>query len=134
MCVIAQTPQSIGRSFSSNVLTLDAMKTKDFYGVLGVERSVSADEIKRAYRNLARKYHPDVSDDPDGERKFKEVGEAYQTLKVPKMRSAYNRSLLPSQPIDWSQLSHGTWLGWLLWMHCWSSWERAWLKTMDTLR
>jgi len=109
------------------------MKTRDFYFILGIEHCASADDIKQAYRRLAHKYHPDVSDDPDGECKFKELGEAYQTLKFPGERSAYDRLLSRSQPIDGPQLSHGAWMGWLLWMHWWSAWESV-LRTTNDLR
>ena len=104
------------------------MKAQDFYSVLGVERSASANDIKRAYRRLAHQFHPDVSDDPEGEDKFKEIGEAYRTLKRSRQRSAYDRSLLPGQSLDDSALVHGAWLGWLLWMQWWNGWERAWLR------
>src|SRR5204863_303384 len=67
------------------------MKYKDYYGVMGVDRKASAEEIKNAYRKLARKYHPDVSKEPGAEEKFKEVGEAYETLKDPDKRAAYDR-------------------------------------------
>ena len=67
------------------------MDFKDYYATLGVKREASADEIKRAYRKLARKYHPDVSKEPDAEARFKEVGEAYEVLKDPEKRAAYDR-------------------------------------------
>jgi curved DNA-binding protein len=67
------------------------MDFKDYYATLDVSREASADEIKRAYRKLARKYHPDVSKEPDAEARFKEVGEAYEVLKDPEKRGAYDR-------------------------------------------
>jgi curved DNA-binding protein len=67
------------------------MKYKDYYGVMGVDRKASAEEIKSAYRKLARKYHPDVSKERGAEEKFKEVGEAYETLKDPQKRAAYDQ-------------------------------------------
>ncbi len=67
------------------------MKYTDYYAVLGVARDAAADAIKKAYRKLARKYHPDVSKDPDGERKFKEVAEAWATLRDPEKRAAYDQ-------------------------------------------
>jgi curved DNA-binding protein len=66
------------------------MKYADYYAALGVERGASADEIKKAYRRLAQKYHPDVSKEPGAEARFKEVAEAYQTLKDPEKRAAYD--------------------------------------------
>jgi curved DNA-binding protein len=83
------------------------MKYKDYYSVLGVDRKASADDIKRAYRKLARKYHPDVSKEPNAEEKFKEVAEAYETLKDPEKRAAFDQlgSFQPGQdfrpPPDW---------------------------------
>ncbi|GAB4279148.1 MAG: DnaJ C-terminal domain-containing protein [Methylomicrobium sp.] len=67
------------------------MEYKDYYKVMGVDKNATQDDIKRAYRKLARKYHPDVSKEPDAEQKFKEVGEAYEVLKDPQKRAAYDR-------------------------------------------
>jgi len=67
------------------------MQYKDYYKVMGLSREASQDEIKRAYRKLARKYHPDVSKEKDAEAKFKELGEAYEVLKDPEKRAAYNQ-------------------------------------------
>ena len=66
------------------------MEYKDYYQIMGVGRDASADDIKRAYRKLARKYHPDVSKEKDAEAKFKEVGEAYEVLRDPEKRAAYD--------------------------------------------
>lgn len=72
------------------------MKTQDYYSILGIDRSASGNEIKKAYRRLAQRFHPDVTDDPNGERKFKAVAEAYRTLKRAETRSAYDRHALPA--------------------------------------
>ena len=66
------------------------MEYKDYYKILGVDRDASADEIKRAYRKLARKYHPDVSSESDAQARFQEVQEAYEVLKDPEKRKAYD--------------------------------------------
>ena len=67
------------------------MQFKDYYETLGVSRATSQDDIKRAYRRLARKYHPDVSKEANAESRFKEIGEAYEVLKDPEKRKAYDR-------------------------------------------
>ena len=67
------------------------MEFRDYYEVVGVARTATQDEIKRAYRKLARKYHPDVSKEKDAEDRFKEVGEAYEVLKDPEKRAAYDQ-------------------------------------------
>jgi curved DNA-binding protein len=67
------------------------MEFKDYYAIMGVKRDATQDEIKRAYRKLARKYHPDVSKESDAETRFKEVGEAYEVLKDPEKRAAYDQ-------------------------------------------
>lgn len=66
------------------------MKYKDYYAALGVPRDADADTIKKAYRKLARQHHPDVSKDAGAEARFKEVAEAYATLKDPEKRAAYD--------------------------------------------
>jgi len=67
------------------------MQYKDYYKIMGLSRDANKDEIKRAYRKLARKYHPDVSKEKDAEAKFKELGEAYEVLKDPEKRAAYDQ-------------------------------------------
>lgn len=68
------------------------MPTKDFYEVLGVSRTASADDIKRAYRGLARRHHPDVAENKvEAEHRFKEINEAYEVLSDPQKRAQYDR-------------------------------------------
>ena len=66
------------------------MKYKDYYAALGVPRDADAEQIKKAYRKLARAHHPDMSKAPEAEARFKDVAEAYQTLKDPEKRAAYD--------------------------------------------
>ena len=73
------------------------MKYKDYYAVLGVPRDADVDQIKKAYRKLARQHHPDMSKEPNAEAQFKEAGEAYATLKDTEKRAAYDQ--LGKQPI-----------------------------------
>ncbi|HLW25914.1 MAG TPA: DnaJ C-terminal domain-containing protein [Steroidobacteraceae bacterium] len=86
------------------------MQYRDYYETLGVARGASAEDIKRAYRKLARKYHPDVSKERNAEARFKEVQEAYEVLKDPEKRATYDqlgRNFRPGQPFrpppDWQQ-------------------------------
>ena len=67
------------------------MEFKDYYTTMGVAREATADDIKRAYRKLSRKFHPDVSKEKNAEARFKEIGEAYEVLKDPEKRSAYDQ-------------------------------------------
>ena len=67
------------------------MEYKDYYKIMSLDRAASPEEIKGAYRKLARKYHPDVSKEANAEVKFKELGEAYEVLKDPKKREQYDQ-------------------------------------------
>jgi curved DNA-binding protein len=84
------------------------MRYKDYYKILGIDKNASEDEIKKAYRKLARKYHPDVNpDNRDAERKFKEINEANEVLSDPKKRKKYD-----TYGMDWAKVSdeqHEAW-------------------------
>jgi len=67
------------------------MEYKDYYKIMGLNRTANQDEIKRTYRKLARKYHPDVSKEANAEHQFKELGEAYEVLKDPEKRAKYDQ-------------------------------------------
>ena len=73
------------------------MEFKDYYAVMSVEKSATPEDIKRAHRKLARKYHPDVSKEKDAEARFKELAEAYDVLKDPEKRAAYDRFVLTTK-------------------------------------
>src|ERR1700712_5529999 len=86
------------------------MQYKDYYQILGVARDAEAEKIKRAYRKLARKFHPDVSKEKNAEERFKEVAEAYEVLRDTEKRAAYDqlgRDYKGGQqfrpPPDWGQ-------------------------------
>ena len=68
-----------------------SVRYKDYYKVLGVNRNDDQDTLQKAFRKLARKYHPDVNKDPGAEAKFKELNEAYEVLKDPEKRAKYDR-------------------------------------------
>ena len=77
-------------------------KKRDYYTVLGVNRDASDDDIKKAYRKLARQYHPDVNKKPDAEKKFKEINEANEVLSDPEKRKRYD-TVGP----EWEQFAQG---------------------------
>ena len=92
-----------------------AEEKRDYYEVLGVSKTASADEIKKAYRSLAKKYHPDVSTEPKevAEAKFKEISEAYEVLSDPDKRSRYDQygmagleGAFGQGGFDWSDFTH----------------------------
>ncbi len=67
------------------------MAKRDYYEVLGLSKGASEDEIKKAYRSLAKKYHPDINKEPGAEEKFKEINEAYDTLSDPDKKARYDQ-------------------------------------------
>lgn len=86
------------------------MEFKDYYTTLGIDRNATQDEVKRAYRKLARKYHPDINKEENAEKHFKEIGEAYEVLQDIEKRAAYDKFGKDWQagqdfkpPPDWDQ-------------------------------
>jgi curved DNA-binding protein len=112
---------------------------KDYYAELGVARDATAADIKKAFRKLARKYHPDVSKEADAEARMKEVNEAYAVLSDPEKRAAYDqlgRGYQPGQefrpPPDWDAGFEFSGRGFSdaearnsppWWRTCWKSWK-----------
>ncbi|MBC7701161.1 DnaJ C-terminal domain-containing protein [Aquabacterium sp.] len=82
------------------------MEFKDYYATLGLQSTTTQDEIKRAYRKLARKYHPDVSKETDAEARFKDLAEAYEALSDPQRRAAYDEARLRPQREPDEDISH----------------------------
>lgn len=102
------------------------MERRNHYRILEIERSASGAEIKAAYRRLAKRFHPDVTDDPDGESKFKAMAEAYRMLKGRETRRAYDRRHLNVHDgSDWFATNNSLelWCALLLW-----PWRLIWLR------
>lgn len=109
------------------------MKNPDHYDTLSVDRCASGAEIKRAYRLLAQRFHPDVTEDADGECKFKDVSAAYRALKLPASRIAYDRQInnfcagvnvvRVTEPSDASVFEY--------WFVLWQYWPWFWLIRHD---
>ena len=83
------------------------MNNKDYYKIMGVQRDANEKEIKMAYRRLARKYHPDISKEPNAEAQFKEVGEAYEVLKDPEKRKTYDQYLRDCEHAQTAREAYG---------------------------
>src|SRR5881397_2095889 len=89
-----------------------ATQTKDYYGALGVKKTATAEEIRKAFRKMARKYHPDVNPgDKKAEEKFKEISEANDVLSDPKKRKIYDQVGFYSDNIDPATAEAYAWAG-----------------------
>lgn len=105
------------------------MKGTDYYHTMEIKRTASDDEIKHAYRRLARRFHPDVSEDLNGETKFKALAEAYRTLKQPDSRAAYDGLNPVARTGDDQFNPYTSWHAWVAlfvqpdWAQLWESWR-----------
>ena len=99
------------------------MKVTNYYRTMEVKTTASDEEIKRAYHRLARRFHPDVSDDPDGEAKFKALAEAYRTLKRPDLRAAYDGHPAPGCTSEEQLIA--SWHAWAA-LFVFPGWVRLW--------
>lgn len=103
------------------------MEARNYYRILEIDRSASAAEVKAAYRRLSMRFHPDVTDDPEGESKFKAMAEAYRMLKRRETRRAYDRlDLHDNNGRDCSALNDPLEL-WCA-MFLWPTWSLFWLR------
>lgn len=82
---------------------------KDYYKILGIQSGANEDEIKKAYRKMALKYHPDKNKDPNAEEKFKEIAEAYDVLSDPKKRAVYDQYGEEGKGVSAACLEAGVW-------------------------
>jgi len=115
------------------------MKFTDYYTVMGVARNATPDDIKHAYRRLARKYHPDVSQEKNAEAYFKEIAQAYEVLRAPDRRAAYDRHGTVAAPekdfrraYEWHNHERSDLVS--LWATPWvAAWELAWATMRVTI-
>jgi molecular chaperone DnaJ len=95
----------------------------DFYSLLGVQRDASDNDIKKAYRKLAMEFHPDRNAAPEAEAKFKEITEAYEILRDPQKRAAYDR--YGKAGVGAGGATSAGWVGWTRSSGAASGWIRA---------